>query len=130
MDSDKFIETVLKPLQEDLLKAEPPPARPWFIYYDNARPHISEKTQTFLDTTYFIHLQAPPYSPDFSPPDFFLFGPLKAHLEAKVFKTQDDLEMSVLEFLEGLSQTKLTNVFNNWIERCEQVSETGQYYKK
>jgi hypothetical protein len=37
----------------------------------------------------FILVPRPPYSPDLTPCDFFLFGHLKQHLEAKYFTRED-----------------------------------------
>jgi histone-lysine N-methyltransferase SETMAR len=85
MNSDKIISTVLQPLHNTLSSLKPPLIRPWFIHYDNARPHVSVKTETYLKETSFIRLEAPPYSPDLSPCDFYLFGTLKSHILGNLY---------------------------------------------
>jgi len=44
----------------------------------------------------------PPYSPDLSPCDFFLFFRLKKHLEGCNFGTLDNIQKSVTHELEGI----------------------------
>jgi histone-lysine N-methyltransferase SETMAR len=130
MDSNIFIENVHTSLHDAVLKAKSKPIRPWFLHFDNARPHVSLKTQTFLKATNFIHVPNPPYSPDLSPSDFFLFGSLKRHLLGRIFTTEKELIDAVEDFLQHLPQVTLQRVFNTWLSRCEQVSELGGYYSK
>jgi hypothetical protein len=40
-------------------------------------------------------LEHPPYSPDFAPTDFHLFGPLKEHLGGKRFADDEEVETGV-----------------------------------
>jgi hypothetical protein len=43
----------------------------------------------------FILVPQPPYSPDLTPCDFFLFGYLKQHLEGKYFTSEDQVIAAV-----------------------------------
>jgi histone-lysine N-methyltransferase SETMAR len=129
MNSKQFVDTVLKPLRDSVEQTQPEMIRPWFLHSDNARPHVSVKTETFLKTTAFLRVQAPAYSPDLAPSDFYLFGTLKNHLEGKTFSTAEELKCAVRTFLEGLGEKELLPVFQNWKKRCEQVREFGNYYE-
>jgi transposase len=44
----------------------------------------------------------PPYSPDLSPCDFFLFPLLKNHLKGRHFDTLDSIKKSVTDELKGI----------------------------
>ncbi|GBM11269.1 hypothetical protein AVEN_267831-1 [Araneus ventricosus] len=53
----------------------------WFLLHNNARPHVATLIKWFLAQHGVIELSHPPYSPDLSPPDFFLFPKLKVALK-------------------------------------------------
>jgi histone-lysine N-methyltransferase SETMAR len=130
MDGEKFVSSVLKPLDLALRTAKSSPPIPWFLHFDNARPDVCIKTSSFLKTTSFIKLDAPPYSPDLSPSDFYLFGSLKRQLRGTVFVDENDLKERVSSILTGLGSKDLQPVFREWKQRCLQVAQTGEYFKK
>ena len=47
------------------------------VLNDNARPHVPQTIQDLLSRIKWEVLQHPPYSPDMSPCDYHVFGPLK-----------------------------------------------------
>jgi hypothetical protein len=49
------------------------------LLHDNARPHTAADTVDTLRALKFEVLKQPPYSPDWAPSDFHLFGPMKEH---------------------------------------------------
>jgi [histone H3]-lysine36 N-dimethyltransferase SETMAR len=61
------------------------------LHDENARPHRAWITNEFLAKNRVESYQNPPYSPDLSPCDFFLFGRLKSQLRGIRFN--DDNEM-------------------------------------
>jgi histone-lysine N-methyltransferase SETMAR len=44
------------------------------------------------------HLKHPPYSPDFAPTDFHLFGPLKKHLGGHRFQDVVEVQQAVSQW--------------------------------
>ena len=63
---------------------------------DNPRPHTARLTQSKLAEIGFTVLPHPPYSPDLSPSDYYLFSPVKNSLHGKTYhsaeEANDDLE--------------------------------------
>ncbi|KAJ4443895.1 hypothetical protein ANN_05682 [Periplaneta americana] len=57
----------------------------WFLMHDNAPAHRAIIVKNFLATA----LDHPPYSPDLSPPDYFLFPRLKSHLKGRRFNAEE-----------------------------------------
>jgi len=50
------------------------------LQHDNARAHMSRVAQAIVKDIGFEQLSQPPYSPDLTPSDFYLFRHLKQHL--------------------------------------------------
>jgi histone-lysine N-methyltransferase SETMAR len=118
MNGERFIETVLKPLHEEIEHSSATITSPWFLHYDNARPHVCIKTKTYLKSTNFIRLEAPPYSPDLAPSDFYLVGILKAQLEGQSFITEESLKLAVTDFLRSLGEKELRS--SSWTRALSQ----------
>jgi hypothetical protein len=87
---------------------------------------------TLVDATFFFEeAPHPPYSPDLSPSDFFLFGYLKQYLRGMVFAKIEDLQKEVDRFLSTLTADMLQRVFLHWIVRCKTVIATGgEYFRR
>ena len=64
-------------------------------------------------------LDHPPYSPDLSPWDFHMFGPLKEALGGKRFETNDQVET----FLRNWLDTRPTSFYENGIEKLPKCQE-------
>ena len=58
----------------------------------------------------------PPYLPDLSPCDFFLFPWLKNHLKGRHFGTLDNIQKSVTDELKGIP----AEAFQHCYEQCKQ----------
>ena len=55
------------------------------LLHDNARPHKTLQVKAKIDSMQLIKLEHPPYIPDLSPCDFFLFDILKKSLVRRHF---------------------------------------------
>jgi hypothetical protein len=128
MNSKYFRSTVLAPLLRKMKKLYSPLPPQIYIHYDNAPPHRSTSTRTFLEKTPFTVLRTPPYSPDLAPSDFFLFGFLKGKLQGHTFEKAADLEREVRSILSSITKNVLRKTFDKWYERCTYVAEYGHYY--
>jgi histone-lysine N-methyltransferase SETMAR len=127
MNSTRFIETVLHPLQEKLNKAKPKLSFPILLQCDNAPCHNSTMTKDDLLCSIFSRVPAPPYSPDISPSDFFFFGYLKSQLKGKTFKSEVDLMKEIKSIIGTISSETLYEVFDEWLRRCEVIAKDGCY---
>jgi histone-lysine N-methyltransferase SETMAR len=128
MDTDTFINTLLKPLNEEFATCRSPRDPSIQLHMDNAPCHRSSRTTAELEAMNVHPVPHPPYSPDLSPSDFFLFGHLKGHLRGFMFPNSDTLMDEVSDFLTRISPTTLHRVFLNWILRCDEVLRTGGEY--
>lgn len=69
------------------------------LLHDNARPHTAILTRNTLEKLHWDVLPHPPYSPDLSPCDFHVFGPLKEALGGQRFRTNDEVQQFVQSWL-------------------------------
>jgi histone-lysine N-methyltransferase SETMAR len=71
----------------------------------------------------------PPYSPDLSLCDFWLFELLKQKIKDRMFQTVEEIKIAIHRVWDELTLDNLQSVFFNWIERLKWVSEHGgEYY--
>jgi histone-lysine N-methyltransferase SETMAR len=98
------------------------------ILHDNARLHAAHATRNTLRCFGFGVLDHPPYSPDLSPCDYHVFGPLKKTLKARRFNSDEVvreavewwfIEQPVSFFAEGI-----TKHVERW-DKC--LNSGGQY---
>ena len=98
------------------------------LHIDNARPHTAKATLAKIKALGWEKLEHPPYSPDISPCDFFLFGYLKNELKKWQTKTVGDLINAIKEICLNIKQITWENVFESWINRLNAVIEcNGEY---
>ncbi|EFO84462.1 hypothetical protein CRE_18120 [Caenorhabditis remanei] len=69
-----------------------------FFQHDNARPHVSKVTNAKLMSFGWTVLPHPPYSPDLTPSDYWLFSHLQHQLEGQNFKTKDDIKKELTSY--------------------------------
>lgn len=107
------------------------PMRKVILLHDNARPHTAALTVQKLEQLGWETLEHPPYSPDLSPCDFHVFGPLKEALGGQKFHSDNEVEAYVRNWLqtrpdsfyvEGIKKLPI-----RW-EKC--VSKSGDYVEK
>ncbi|XP_054155973.1 histone-lysine N-methyltransferase SETMAR-like [Oppia nitens] len=70
------------------------------MYHDNAKSHKTLVTTRYLDDNGVQLLTRPPYSPDLSPANFWLFKNLKKHLRGTVFNSKIDIDNAFESFWE------------------------------
>ena len=67
----------------------------WQLHQDNAPTHASCLVQRFLAKYQITQVIQPPYSPDLSPCDFWLFPKLKSPLKGKRFQTVNKIQENI-----------------------------------
>ena len=87
--------------------------------HNNARPHKAKVVREMLNTMGMIELSHPPYSPDLSLCDFWLFNLVKKHLNGKVFDTRLSLGYELHKVLKSIPQEEFKKTFLKWIERLK-----------
>jgi histone-lysine N-methyltransferase SETMAR len=83
----KFYCEVLRRLRENIRRKRSDPwrAKNWILHDDNAPCHRALIVREFLANHNMLSLPHPPYSPDLSPADFFLFPKMKMQLKGRRF---------------------------------------------
>jgi hypothetical protein len=74
----------------------------WMLNHDNAPCHTAISVNEFLANKSISVVPQPPYSPDLSPCDFFLFPKLKSHLKVRHLGTVDNIRKVVTYQLRAL----------------------------
>ena len=99
------------------------------ILHDNARPHKTRLVKDTLESLGIVELQHPPYSPDLSPCDFWLFNNLKSHLSGRDFETNHQLGSAIFQYLKAIPKEEYKKTFHKWLERLELcVLNKGEYF--
>ena len=102
----------------------------WKLHHDNAPAHASHLIQNFLAKHGIEQVQHPPYSPDLSPPDFFLFPKLKSHLKGRRFDDVEDIKANTTTELHNISLEEFGRCFDKWQQRWEKcVNSEGEYFE-
>uniref|UniRef100_A0A1Y1LBA1 Tc1-like transposase DDE domain-containing protein n=1 Tax=Photinus pyralis TaxID=7054 RepID=A0A1Y1LBA1_PHOPY len=69
------------------------------LLHDNARPDVTQAIQELLSRMKWEVLQQPPYSPDLSPCNYYVFGPLRQSLKGRRrFKSDTEVDFAVGEW--------------------------------
>jgi len=69
------------------------------LHHDNARPHIAVVTIEMFWKLKFRHFPHPTYSPDLTPSDYHIFGPLINALHRYQFANDEEVKDVVLMLL-------------------------------
>jgi transposase len=66
---------------------------------DNYRVHFSKATEQFITENRIGRVPHPPYSPDLTPSNFWLFGHVKTSLVGQIFDEPERRLEAITEFL-------------------------------
>ena len=101
------------------------------FHHDNASSHTAIKTVEFLAEKKVQQLPHPPYSPDLSPADYFLFPKIKDSMRGKRYSTKEEVYDTFLDELKSLAKDDWKRCFENWFERMDKCIELdGDYFEK
>ena len=107
------------------------PESPCFIHFDNAPAHNADSTGQYLQTTHFIRIPHPPYSPDISVCDYYLFGRLKNALQQYNTQTLPEIQQATHAILDAIPEDEWFRVFQEWKTRLLWIiNHNGDYYYK
>ena len=68
--------------------------------HDNAKPHTSNMAQKKIKELQWEVLPHPPYSPDLAPSDFHLFRSMEHLLCNQKFKSSDNVDLVVSQYID------------------------------
>ena len=75
-------------------------------------------------------LNHPPYSPDLSPCDFFLFPRLKEMIFGNKYMSRSSLGSAIYQCLQQIPKEDYLSAFRDWIKRLQKcVSVKGEYFE-
>lgn len=98
------------------------------LHWDNARPHKAGIVKEYLDTKNVFVLDHPPYSPDLSPCDFWLFSRTKNNLSGGVYETRTDLGRALYHTLSAIPKEDFEKCFESWRNRLRRCIQAGGDY--
>ena len=81
------------------------------------RVHTPQFRPAGLDQNLDSHIPQPPYSPDLSPCDFFLFPRFKNHMKGRHFGTLGNIQKSVTDELKGIPAEAFQHCYEQWKQR-------------
>ena len=100
------------------------------LHHDNAPFHTAISMNEFLAKKGISLVPQPPYSPDLSPCDFFLFPKLKFHLKGRAFGTMDNIQRVVTEQLWTHLHEDFQRCYLEWVQRFRRcVASQGNYFE-
>jgi histone-lysine N-methyltransferase SETMAR len=76
----------------------------FILHQDNATPHHNHDVQNLVQHWGWNVLAHPPYSPDLTPSDYWLFEHVKEHLRGQGIESEDDINTAITAFLHRLSK--------------------------
>ena len=98
------------------------PSKGWsgvHLLHDNASSHKCEVVKSFLASEKVKVLNHPPYSPDLSPCDFFLFPMLKKMLSGNKYTSRSSLGSAIYQCLQQMPKEDYLSAFRDWVKRLQ-----------
>ena len=100
------------------------------LLHDNAPAHKSATVQEYLKESGLDVLDYPPYSPDLSLCDFWLFPRLKEMLAGHRFESRCGIGSAVYQRLQHVPNDYYRAAFQKWVDRCKMCVEAdGAYFE-
>ena len=95
------------------------------LLQDNASSHKVKGVIEYVERIGMKILEHPPYSPDLSPCDFWLFAKLKNHLSGKDFESRIEIGSAICRYLKSIPREEFKKTFRCWIQRLKQCIEVN-----
>ena len=109
------------------------PSKGWSgvnLLHDKASSHKCEVVKSFLASEKVKVLNHPPYSPDLSPCDFFLFPRLKKMLSGNKYTSRSSLGSAIYQCLQQIPKVDYLSALRDWVKRLQKcVSIKGEYFE-
>jgi histone-lysine N-methyltransferase SETMAR len=103
----------------------------FFLHMDNSRCDNRKKITAKIKHRRLVRAPHPPYSPDHSPFDFWLFGLMKHSLKDRKIQGVQGLISERTDIWDDLTFEDVQTVFLDWMERLSwAINNNGEYYIK
>ena len=123
--------SILKKVKEFYNKKRP--SKGWSgvqLLHDNASSHKCEAVKSFWASEKVKILNHPPYSPDLSACDFFLFPRLKKMLSGNKYTSRSSHGSAIYQCLQQIPKEDHISAFRDWLKRLQKyVSVKGEYFE-
>ena len=100
------------------------PSKGWsgvHLLHDNASSHKCEVVKSFLASNKVKVLNHPPYSPDLSLCDFFLFPRLKKMFSGNKYMSRSSLGSTNYQCLQQIPKEDYLSAFSVWVKRLQKM---------
>ena len=109
------------------------PSKGWsgvHLLHDSASSHKCEVVKSFLSSEKVKVLNHPPYSPDLSPCDCFLFLRLKKMLSGNNYTSRSSLGSAIYQCLKQIPKDDYLSAFRDSVKRLQKcISVKGEYFE-
>ncbi|UYV74571.1 hypothetical protein LAZ67_12000174 [Cordylochernes scorpioides] len=130
LDSDHRLK-VLRRLHKAVKRKRQDLAKRWHLHHDNAPAHTAFLVTSYLTRIGVEVLPQPPYSPEMSPPDFFLFPKVKRCLKGNRFDDFPNIQRAVTKALTGITPTDYSGAYEAWKTRWQRcVDAQGEFFEE
>jgi histone-lysine N-methyltransferase SETMAR len=123
-----FIDQNLVPLVQGFFHLAGVQDKKLMVHVDNVPAHNPRMMRTIFEHDQLKRLPHPPYSPDISPSDFYLFGKVTGTLIRQEIPDETSLLDAVTEILNEISTDELQPIFRSWIEPVENIITAERGY--
>jgi len=126
---DAVMDSLLKSLLNRLHKKRPASTKNHVkLHYDNARPHVNNIVNNYLQQEKIKIMPHPPYSPDLAPSDFWLFNHLKHSVGT--YPDATSLARALSRAVNSIPKEEYQKTFQKWIERMKLcIEHQGDYFE-
>lgn len=125
-----FYRQVLDRLRKRVNRVRPDIAKNWILHHDNAPCHTAFSVTEFLTSKNIPVFPQPPYSPDMSPCDFFLFPKVKQVVKGTHFESIDNIQEAVTRVMSGIPVEDFQKCYDAWKTRWNRcVAAQGNYFE-
>lgn len=102
----------------------------YFFLQDNARPHTAFATMDKLEELHLNLIEHPPYSPDLSPSDYYLFSPMKNAIRGRNYENAGDVMKDIQNWFDSKDRGFYSKAFNLLPERWQKcIDANGDYFQ-
>ena len=130
--TESFYPSVLERLWKRIHRVRPEYSATgsWSLLHNNAPVHRAVAVQEILALKQVFVLNHPPYSPDLSPCDYFLFPKLKLPLKGRLFEDVQGIQGAVTSSLRAVPQEDVQRSFRSLLDRTTLcIDAEGMYFE-
>jgi transposase len=96
----------------------------------NAPPHKTKKVNEFLMKKQICVIDHPPYSPDLSPCDYFLFPKLKTAMKGAFYDDIPAIQGAVTQVLKNIPEFDIKKSMHALVDRAKRcIDSNGTYFE-